>query len=187
MLDRIRSLRDRLRGTERHAPPAPAPTLAVAAPPATAPRPRTTPHCYPADLDGVRRLMVPNGKPRVVNHWATWCPPCVDELPRLIEAAELLAGSVEFVGISWDRFENPGPPERVAAEVAEFAGEQGVPYESAVFTGTPDELFEGLALTCRFIPQTFVLAADGAVLRHIQGEITPADVRALLDVLRPGS
>lgn len=167
------------------APPSGAPPIArTAAPePVSPPRPRTEPRCYPADLDTIRRLSAPSGKPRIVNHWATWCPPCVDELPRLVELAERLGVVVDFVGVSWDRFENPGPAEQVAREVADFAGEHGIPYESAVFTGTPDELFEGLALTFRFIPQTFVLAADGSLLRHIQGEITLREIQEVLAVV----
>lgn len=180
MLNRLRALRDRLRG------PDPSWSSAVAAhrPPPEEPLPEpppspTHPDCYPADLGAVRALMAPAGRPRIVNHWATWCHPCIDELPRLVKLANELGDSAEVVGISWDRFENPGAPEDVAAEVAAFAGRHGVPYPSAVFTGDPDELFDGLGLTFRFIPQTFVLAGDGTVVRHIQGVLTEADVEEL--------
>lgn len=181
MLNRLRALRDRLRG------PDPNRSSAVAAhrrppdePLAEPPPEPTHPHCYPADLAAVRALLTPAGRPRIVNHWATWCHPCVDELPRLVKLANELGDSADVVGISWDRFENPGAPDDVAAEVAAFAGRHGVPYPSAVFTGDPDELFEGLGLTFRFIPQTLVLAADGSVLRRIDGVVTEADVRELI-------
>ena len=186
MLNRLRALRDRLRG------PDPSWSSAVAAhrPPPDEPRPEppptpTHPRCYPADLDAVRALMVPVGRPRIVNHWATWCHPCVDELPRLVRLANRLGEAAEVVGVSWDRFENPAAPEQVAAEVADFAGRHGVTYESAVFTGDPDQLFDGLGLTFRFIPQTVVLAADGSVLRHILGVVTEADVAELCDRFAP--
>ncbi len=184
MLNRLRALRDRLRG------PDPSWSSAVAAhrPPPDEPLPEPTPepthpHCYPADLAAVRALMTPAGRPRIVNHWATWCHPCVDELPRLVKLANELGDSADVVGVSWDRFENPGAPEDVAAEVAAFAGRHGVPYPSAVFTGDPDELFDGLGLTFRFIPQTLVLAADGSILRRIEGVVTEADVRDLVSRL----
>lgn len=189
MLNRLRALRDRLRGG-----PDPSWSSAVAAhrPPPDEPLPApppapTHPDCYPSDLDAVRTLMVPAGRPRIVNHWATWCHPCVDELPRLVQLATRLAGAADVVGISWDRFENPAAPEQVAQEVAAFAGRHGVPYPTAVFSGDPDQLFDGLGLEFRLIPQTFVLAADGTVVRHIQGVVTEADVAELLVELAPSA
>ena len=40
--------------------------------------------CVPAGLEETRALLQPSGKSLVINHWATWCEPCVDELPRLV-------------------------------------------------------------------------------------------------------
>jgi thiol-disulfide isomerase/thioredoxin len=39
------------------------------------------------------------GKPVLVNVWATWCPPCVDEAPHLAEVAEEYRGEVQFIGL----------------------------------------------------------------------------------------
>ncbi len=184
----LRSLRDRLRGTGGGSgagdATSPTPPYQPAAPasPRPAPPPRTDPACHPGDLDAVKRASTPRGRLLIVNHWATWCPPCVDELPLLAELAKRLDGRADLVGISWDRFENPGPPEEAAREVATFAGDHGIPYDTILFTGTPDELFDGVGLGWRFIPQTFVLAADGTCVRHIQGELTAADVEALVQL-----
>ena len=43
------------------------------------------------------------GMPILINFWATWCPPCVAELPSLERAAEKLVGEVEVLLISVDR------------------------------------------------------------------------------------
>lgn len=132
----------------------------------------------PADLGALRRALTPTGRPLIVNHWATWCPPCVDELPLLVEAARRVEGRADLIGISWDLFERHGEsPEDAAREVAAFAGSSGLAYRSLVFTGSPDELFDGLSLEFRMIPQTFVLDASGETLRHVAGEID----RATLD------
>ncbi len=40
-----------------------------------------------------------NGKPVVVNYWATWCDPCKKEMPRLVAAYEKYEGRVAFLGI----------------------------------------------------------------------------------------
>jgi thiol-disulfide isomerase/thioredoxin len=43
------------------------------------------------------------GMPVLINFWATWCPPCVAELPALDRAAKKLAGEVQILLISVDR------------------------------------------------------------------------------------
>lgn len=47
----------------------------------------------PASLSSLR------GMPMVVNVWASWCPPCIAELPLLSQAANDLKGEVSFLGI----------------------------------------------------------------------------------------
>lgn len=47
------------------------------------------------DLSAVR------GLPMVVNVWASWCPPCIAEMPLLQQAAEELNGKVQFLGINY--------------------------------------------------------------------------------------
>ena len=39
------------------------------------------------------------GTPVLVNVWATWCPPCVDEAPHLAEVSEEFEGEVQFIGL----------------------------------------------------------------------------------------
>ncbi len=48
-------------------------------------------------------LNVFRGTPILVNFWATWCPPCVAELPALDRASDTLAGDVKILLISVDR------------------------------------------------------------------------------------
>ena len=39
------------------------------------------------------------GRPTLVNVWATWCPPCVEEVPDLVAFADAADGRVGLVGV----------------------------------------------------------------------------------------
>ena len=56
------------------------------------------------DLAGYQQILTKyRGKPLVVNFWATWCEPCRDEYPLIVElAAEFKAQGVSVVGINMD-------------------------------------------------------------------------------------
>lgn len=177
------------------APLAPAPPVAGspravgpsrAAPAAELPA-RPAAGCVPVDLAGLRAALVPSGRPLVVNHWATWCDPCVEELPRLVRAHAGAADLADFLGVSWDLFDHPGDPEAVAKKVARFADGMGVGYPSVLYTGTPESLFAGLGLGFELIPQTLVLGADGRVAWHHRGMLTDDDVEPLLRAVRGGA
>lgn len=49
--------------------------------------------------DGVTLDQVANGKPMVVNLWATWCPPCIREMP-LLEKAQKANPEISFVFVN---------------------------------------------------------------------------------------
>src|SRR6202046_2580104 len=72
---------------------------ALAAPEAKAPR---DPEMI--DIQGFQRVLEQNrGKALLVNFWATWCEPCRDEYPMLVElASEFKAQGVNVVGINMD-------------------------------------------------------------------------------------
>ena len=63
-----------------------------------------------ADPTG-KRLAIPSlkGRPTLINLWATWCGPCVAEMPMLDKLAELHPGGLRVVTISQDA---PGAPVR---------------------------------------------------------------------------
>jgi thiol-disulfide isomerase/thioredoxin len=140
--------------------------------------------CIPVDEAGLRAALAPAGKPLVINHWATWCDPCIDELPRLVRAAAGVADIGEFLGVSWDLFDHPGKPATRAAEVARFADSVGVGYPSVLFTGTPEQLFAITGFDWHFIPQTLVIAPDGRVVWHKKGVVDHDDVFPLIAAVK---
>jgi thiol-disulfide isomerase/thioredoxin len=74
------------------------------------------------DIDpaGYDRLLADlEGTPVVVNFWATWCEPCVREMPLLADAARRFDGQVQFVGIDISDARDPART---------FVRETGIPY-----------------------------------------------------------
>jgi thiol-disulfide isomerase/thioredoxin len=140
--------------------------------------------CVPVDAAGLPAVLRPSGKPLVINHWASWCEPCVDELPRLVRSAAGLADKAEFLGLSWDLFDHPGKAESIAKKVADFADSYGVGYGNVLFTGKPEELFQICGLKVHQVPQTLVIAPDGRVLYHKEGMLEDDDVFPLINAAR---
>ena len=54
------------------------------------------------DVLGLKRLLRPNGKPLLVNFWATWCDPCREEYPDLVKIDQEYRGKIDFITISLD-------------------------------------------------------------------------------------
>ena len=98
----------------------------------------------------------------------------MDELPVLAGSAKRHAGKVRFLGISWDRFGGERHGADTLSTVAETASSAGVPYGTLVFTGEPEDLFEGLSLEARSIPQTFVYDASGKEVARFGEEVEAA-------------
>ena len=107
------------------------------------------------------------GRPLLVNFWATWCPPCVDELP-LINAfyrAHAPAGW-QVLGLAVDQ----------AAPVSRFL--QRLPLDFPVvlagLSGT--ELGRSLGNVSGGLPFTVVFGAEGAVLHRKLGKLSESDL-----------
>lgn len=54
----------------------------------------------------LKKVMTPNGKPLLVNFWATWCDPCREEFPDLVKVDQQYKGKIDFITVSLDEVEN---------------------------------------------------------------------------------
>jgi thiol-disulfide isomerase/thioredoxin len=77
--------------------------LAVAAVSQTAKPPvQTASKVTQIDIAGLKDLVKPNGKPRLINFWATWCDPCREEYPDLVKIDQEYRGKIDFLTVSLD-------------------------------------------------------------------------------------
>jgi thiol-disulfide isomerase/thioredoxin len=143
----------------------------------------------PADADSVARLLNapltdPTGKPEtlapfkgrvlVVNFWASWCGPCVEEMPTLARLSrQYEKKGVQFVGIGIDS----------ASNVQTFL--QKVPVDYPIFVGGfgGADLARGLGNGAGALPFTVVIDAKGAVRSTKIGQIAPDELQRTLDAL----
>lgn len=102
-------------------------------------------------------------KPVLLNVWATWCIPCVEEFPYLMQLNEKYAGKFELVLISGD-FEE----ERSAAEA--FLKQHQVDFTTYFKQGNDNEFISTLSKNWTgALPYTMVLDANGKVIKEWEG------------------
>jgi thiol-disulfide isomerase/thioredoxin len=114
------------------------------------------------ELPGLRggrvRLADLRGRPVVLNFWASWCPPCLAEMPEFQRVHRRLGDRVAFLGVN----------QRDQAQAAEeLARSTGVTYPLAVDTaGRSFDAFGGLGM-----PTTVLIGADGTVADIFAGQL----------------
>ena len=54
------------------------------------------------DIEGLRALIKPKGKPLLINFWATWCDPCREEFPEIVQIDATYKGRIDVVTVSLD-------------------------------------------------------------------------------------
>ena len=139
------------------APPLPAPEVAF-----------TDIKGNPAGFAGLR------GKPVVVNLWATWCQPCLREMPSLERLQEKLAGKLTVAAISQDR----GGEKAVTPYLAKLGLDK-----VRIYLDPKSEV--GKAFGVRGLPTSIVLDAEGREVGRVEGaaEWDSATMLAVLDPL----
>jgi len=122
-----------------------------------------TPEGSPMALAALR------GRPLLVNFWATWCPPCVEELPLLSNFFQQNSTKGwQVLGIAVDQ------PDAVKR----FLARSPVSFAVAMAGMAGLELSKSLGNLSGGLPFTVVLTADGEVAHRKMGQVTQTDLSA---------
>jgi thiol-disulfide isomerase/thioredoxin len=124
---------------------------------------------FPTLTKGTLTTVAFRGKPLVLNFWATWCPPCIEELPLLNAFFnENRAKGWQVLGLAVDQL----------APVTRFVAQNPFSYPVAMAGYAGTELGQSLGNISGGLPFTVVFAAAGHVLQRKLGRLTPDDLRA---------
>jgi cytochrome c biogenesis protein CcmG, thiol:disulfide interchange protein DsbE len=106
------------------------------------------------------------GKVSIVNVWASWCVPCHDEAPLLVELGK--DKRFQIVGINY---------KDAADNARRFLGRYGNPYD---VVGVDGNGRAGIEWGVYGVPETFVVARDGTIAYKLVGPITPDNISSVL-------
>ena len=121
------------------------------------------------DADGATYAVAGPGEARALNLWATWCAPCRAELPAF-DAVAARTDDVAIIGV------NVGD---TGDDAAELVAELGLSFDQVL---DPNAAVQR-ALKITGMPATIFVSAEGDVLDVHNGELTEAELDALLDEL----
>jgi thiol-disulfide isomerase/thioredoxin len=113
-----------------------------------------------------------HGKVVVLNFWATWCPPCREEIPEMIELSKRYKDKLQIIGVSMD--------DAPARDVAEFARQVGINYPVVMGSGAIEAEYGGVPA----LPTSFIISPEGRVVQKHAGlypiEVYDTEIRSLL-------
>ncbi|HEU4839563.1 MAG TPA: TlpA disulfide reductase family protein [Micavibrio sp.] len=121
------------------------------------------PHRFPRGRD----------RPLLINFWATWCGPCVVELPSLDKFARDYKGRIDVIAVAVDA-------DRTAGQIGHFLENRKLGDFAAFHSGDPAMMTK---LDLGGIPTSFLIGSDGLILYRFEGDAdwTSPDARAFFD------
>lgn len=127
---------------------------------------------YPDAHGATTRLDAYRGKVLVVNFWATWCAPCVEEMPELSDIQKATtARGVQILGLAVDS----------ATKVREFNTRLQVLYPLLVLDAAGLEVARAFGNTSGALPYTVVIDRSGRIVDQTLGRIKKDRLMRVID------
>ncbi len=123
---------------------------------------------FPRPQGGELVMAELRGRPLLINFWATWCPPCIKELPEFDRFSRSHDKQLRVVGLAIDSL----------APVQEFLKKQPVGFDIGLagFAGT--DLALSLGNSAGALPFTVLLDAKGVMVQRKLGETQYAELES---------
>ena len=135
------------------------------------------PEIWLRDISGhPQSLSALRGRPLLINFWATWCPPCVKELPLLADLHARRDGD----GLAVLTIAQEDDPATVAA----FLGKHGQGLPAWMDPPAEGDASKPFGNTRNVLPYSVLLDADGRVLKRKAGAFNEAELREWASLAR---
>ena len=132
------------------------------------------------DLDGMP-VQFPDhfkGKPLLINVWASWCAPCIEEMPELARFAARHADTgPQVVGLALD----------TPDAVLDFLGNVPVYYPIVIETPGPNDASVKLGNSQGLLPYSVLVDAQGRVLKQKLGPFKAGEIDAWAEDVEPSA
>lgn len=122
------------------------------------------------DMDGKsHRVSDYRGKWLIINFWATWCSPCIQEMPELERFYQQNISSAQVWGVTFEDTDK--------AKIRQFIEQLGITYPVLGYGQDPLTGFG----TVTVLPTTFVIDKKGLFFHRFEGPISAQDITAVID------
>ena len=121
------------------------------------------------DMDGnLYRVSDYRGKWLIINFWATWCAPCIKEIPELERFYQENRSSAQVWGVTFEDTDK--------TEILEYINRLGVTYPILGYSQDPLTGFG----TVTVLPTTFVIDTNGLFFHRFEGPVTRQDLSSVI-------
>jgi thiol-disulfide isomerase/thioredoxin len=122
------------------------------------------------DMDGkLHRVSDNRGKWLIINFWATWCPPCIAEMPELERFYQQNISSAQVWGVTFEDTDK--------AKIRQFIEQLRITYPVLGYGQDPLTGFG----TVTVLPTTFIIDKQGLFFHRFEGPITAQDIARVID------